>query len=59
VTTGFASPDDQGVPSHESYPRDLIEIVMADMASAHGFSRYLARRGGVVLYTRAILLRTP
>jgi ribosomal protein S18 acetylase RimI-like enzyme len=47
VTGGFASPDDQGVPSHESYPRDLVEVVMADMASAEGFSRYLARRDGV------------
>jgi ribosomal protein S18 acetylase RimI-like enzyme len=48
VVTGFASPDEQGVPSHESYPRDLIEAVMADMASADGFSRYLARRDGAV-----------
>jgi GNAT superfamily N-acetyltransferase len=47
VVTGFASPDAQGVPSHESYPRDLLESVMADMASADGFSRYLARRDGV------------
>jgi GNAT superfamily N-acetyltransferase len=47
VVTGFASPDVQGVPSEESYPRDLVESVMADMASAEGFSRYLARRGGV------------
>ena len=46
VVTGFASPDSQGVPSHESFPRDLIEYVMADMASADGFSRYLARRDG-------------
>jgi len=48
VLTGFASPDTQGVPSHESYPRDLLEGVMADMASADGFSRFLARRDGVV-----------
>jgi ribosomal protein S18 acetylase RimI-like enzyme len=47
VVTGFASPDDQGVPSPESYPRDLVEVVMADMASADGFSRHLARRDGV------------
>lgn len=47
VVTGFASPDDQGVPSHESYPRDLVDSVMADMASADGFSRYLARRDGI------------
>jgi GNAT superfamily N-acetyltransferase len=47
VVTGFASPDAQGVPSDESYPRDLMESVMADMASAEGFSRTLARRDGV------------
>jgi GNAT superfamily N-acetyltransferase len=46
VTTGFASPDEQGVPSHESHPQDLVKTVMADMASAEGFSRYLARRDG-------------
>ncbi len=47
VVTGFASPDAQGVVSDESYPRDLLESVMADMASADGFSRYVARRDGV------------
>ena len=49
VVTGFASPDGQGVPSHESYPRDLLEGVVADMATADGFSRYLARRDGVAV----------
>ncbi|MDI3286346.1 GNAT family N-acetyltransferase [Polyangium sp. 15x6] len=48
VVTGFASPDTQGVASHESFPRELLENVMLDMASASGFSRYLARRDGVV-----------
>ena len=47
VTTGFASPDEQGVASHESFPRDLVATVMADMASAEGFSCWLARRDGV------------
>jgi GNAT superfamily N-acetyltransferase len=47
VVTGFASPDAQGVVSGESYPRDLVESVMADMASAEGFSCYLALRDGV------------
>jgi GNAT superfamily N-acetyltransferase len=46
VTTGFASPDTQGVPSGESYPRELVERVMGDMVSAEGFSRLLARRDG-------------
>ncbi|MDC3962475.1 GNAT family N-acetyltransferase [Polyangium jinanense] len=48
VVTGFASPDAQGVPSHESFPRELIEGIMRDMASTGGFSRYLARRDGVI-----------
>jgi len=47
VITAFASPDAQGVPSHESFPRDELERVMDDMAQAEGFVRYLARRGGV------------
>jgi GNAT superfamily N-acetyltransferase len=47
VVSGFASPDAQGVPSHESYPKDLLEAVMADMVAADGLSRYLARRDGV------------
>jgi hypothetical protein len=46
VVTGFAAPDTQGVPSGESYPRDLAASVMADMATAKGFSRLLARREG-------------
>jgi GNAT superfamily N-acetyltransferase len=46
VVTAFASPDSQGVPSNESYPRDLLEGVMADMVSAPGFTRFLARRDG-------------
>ena len=46
VVTGFASPDAQGVPSHESFPRDELERVMDDMAEASGFVRYLARRAG-------------
>jgi GNAT superfamily N-acetyltransferase len=47
VITGFARPDREGVPSHESFPREELESVMADMAEADGFVRYLARRGGV------------
>jgi ribosomal protein S18 acetylase RimI-like enzyme len=47
VVTGFASPDEQGVPSDETFPRELVERVMGDMASAEGFSRFLARRDGV------------
>ena len=46
--TGFASPDVEGVPSHESFPREALEQTMADMAHASGFVRYLARREGEV-----------
>jgi ribosomal protein S18 acetylase RimI-like enzyme len=45
---GFASPDLEGVPSHESFPREALERTMADMAQASGFVRYLARREGQV-----------
>jgi GNAT superfamily N-acetyltransferase len=46
--TGFASPDLQGVPSHEEFPREALEQTMADMAHASGFVRYLARLDGAV-----------
>jgi GNAT superfamily N-acetyltransferase len=46
VVSGFETPDAQGVPSHESPPREALEGVMRDMVSARGFVRYLARRGG-------------
>jgi ribosomal protein S18 acetylase RimI-like enzyme len=46
VVTGFATPDLQGVPSHESFPREALERSMGDLAAADGFLRYLARRDG-------------
>jgi GNAT superfamily N-acetyltransferase len=46
VVTGFASPDLEGVPSHESFPRESLEQVIGDMATASGFVRYLALRDG-------------
>jgi GNAT superfamily N-acetyltransferase len=46
MTLGFAAPDQQGVPSHESFPKDELERVMDDMAEAEGFVRYLATRAG-------------
>ena len=48
VVTGFAHPDVQGVASDEEFPREVLERVMGDVASAAGFSRYLARRGGEI-----------
>lgn len=46
VVTGFATPDVQGVASHESFPRELLETVMREMALARGSVRYLAHRAG-------------
>lgn len=48
VIAGFASPDLQGVPSHESVDREEHEQVAGDMAAVEGFLRYLARRDGAV-----------
>lgn len=49
VTTGFLQPDVfDGPPSHESFARELLERIFADMAAAPGGGRYLARRQGVV-----------
>ena len=47
MLAGFASPDTEGVPSHESFLRDELERVMADMAEVEGFVRYLARKEGI------------
>jgi ribosomal protein S18 acetylase RimI-like enzyme len=48
VVTGFASPDEQGVPSHESFPREALEEAISDMARADGLVRYLALREGAL-----------
>jgi ribosomal protein S18 acetylase RimI-like enzyme len=43
VVDGFAAPDDQGVPSSESFPRQQMEEAMTDMIGIDGFALYLAR----------------
>ncbi len=48
VVTGFAHPDDQGVASHEQYPREVLERVIGDLGLSGGFRRFLARRDGEV-----------
>ncbi len=48
LVTGFSSQDTQGVPSHESFPREVIEQPIGDMAASSGFLRYLARCDGVL-----------
>jgi GNAT superfamily N-acetyltransferase len=47
VADGFAHPDEQGVPSHEEFPHDVIERAERDLASAGGV-RYVALRDGVI-----------
>ncbi|HVO09224.1 MAG TPA: GNAT family N-acetyltransferase [Vicinamibacteria bacterium] len=46
ITTGFAHPDVEGVPSHESFPRELVERTLLDMASVPGLRHQLAWRNG-------------
>lgn len=43
---GFAAPDEQGVQSHEDFPRDLVREVMRDLATIPDFTAYLARLDG-------------
>jgi GNAT superfamily N-acetyltransferase len=45
VVTGFASPDTQGVPSHEQYDRDVLDRIMRDFSQARSVLRYIAHRG--------------
>lgn len=48
IVTGFADPDTQGVPTHETFSREALEQPIVDMAAAAGFVRYLAHRDGVL-----------
>ena len=48
VVTGFATPDLQGVASHEEFPREMIEQAIGDMVEAEGFTRWVARRAGEI-----------
>jgi hypothetical protein len=45
MVQGFASPDAVPAPT-ESYPREVLEEVFADLAGAKGFVRYLAQMDG-------------
>jgi GNAT superfamily N-acetyltransferase len=47
VATGVAHPDTQGVPSHEEFPREVIEAAERDFAAA-GVIRYAALRDRVM-----------
>jgi GNAT superfamily N-acetyltransferase len=46
VVDGFASPDLEGVPSDETFPRDVLAAVIRDLTAGGGFIRYLARFEG-------------
>jgi GNAT superfamily N-acetyltransferase len=48
VVDGFAHPDDQGVPSHEEFPREIIANAMRDFVAAD-VRRYVAVCDGVVV----------
>ena len=47
VVSGFAHPDDQGVATHEDFPREIVERAERDLVAA-GALTYLARMEGVV-----------
>src|SRR5919107_293580 len=47
VADGFAHPDTQGVPSHEEFPREVLERAVRDVVAA-GVMRYVALRDGVI-----------
>jgi GNAT superfamily N-acetyltransferase len=46
TTDGIAQPDVEGVPSHEEFPREVVERAQRDMAAA-GLRYYLALVDGV------------
>lgn len=47
VVDGFAHPDGVGVPSHEDFPRDVVDRAMRDFTGA-GAVAYVALRDGAV-----------
>ncbi|MDT5329582.1 MAG: hypothetical protein QOF31_879 [Mycobacterium sp.] len=47
VVDGFAHPDVEGVPSHEEFPREILQNVIGDTEQA-GATPYLAYRDGIV-----------
>jgi len=46
--TGFTHPDGLGVPSHEDFPREVMEQTMGDITTQAGLHCYLAYREGAV-----------
>jgi GNAT superfamily N-acetyltransferase len=44
----FATPDDQGVASHEEFPHDVLARAVRDLTAAAGVARYCAVRDGAL-----------
>ena len=47
VADGFAHPDTDGVPSHEEFPREVVQRAVRDFEAA-GVMRYVALCDGVI-----------
>ncbi|HKJ01973.1 MAG TPA: GNAT family N-acetyltransferase [Longimicrobiales bacterium] len=48
VVRGFSTPDEHGVPAHESFGEEGLKEVVRHMSRAQGMVRYLARREGAL-----------
>lgn len=46
VVTGFATPDARGVPSDESFAREVLDRILRDFSRVDGMTAYLATRDG-------------
>lgn len=47
TVTGFLSPDEEGVPSSETFEADVLRRVVRDFVQADGMTRFLAERSEV------------
>jgi len=47
IVDGFAHADTEGVPSHEEFPREILDRAQRDMAAV-GAARYVALHDGVI-----------
>ncbi|MFE1596423.1 GNAT family N-acetyltransferase [Nocardia sp. NPDC058705] len=46
VVEGFAHPDEDGLPAHEDFPRDILAAAVRDLNATGDTHRYLAYRAG-------------
>jgi GNAT superfamily N-acetyltransferase len=56
LITAFATPDLEGVPSHESFPREALARTMEDMSGVDGMTRYVACLDGRLVAGAALRL---